>query len=466
MRLKSALTAACMLAFTLIPSAPMQAHADVEEPTNRFDCSTQNTTEEPLKDGTCDRYLFALSNYEFKPCIYSRYGVEIAKSSNGLYRLNIRSANTSGFQTSRILEIDVHLQEDCTLSTDIDKSAFIVGGIVTGSKGAQIQLSNPKTSFTWRPSNISRLPYYCGFRSCAESRHSFKVELPDETDFYTITLFFADAKSGLTNGLKNSSAVFQNIIFRSPTPYSANSVPFSLNWRKSENGYQCEINSPLNRQDLWNAGVREIRLFSTAGPSESIQTKGPNLGLSLTNPATSGRSPTGKIAHALGLFKYDFSGPSTVANEYFEMSSLLVYACKAWITTISGASAVASATVNPSESFANPIPVVPIEKVIKDNWVDVSWISAFTGTSRTLTTKQKSEIEKFIDRLPETGIVICSGYYSHPNNSARSNLAKSRAKAACDYARQLNPDHSYSFKNTYTGNKKLNGQIFISAKQN
>lgn len=453
-----------LIGLSVFPLNPIQATADIAEPANRFDCSIQNTTEEPLKDGSCDRYLLGINNYEFKTCTYSSYGLEIARSSNGLFRLHVRSANSSGFQTSRTLEIDVHLQENCTLN--FDSSSFIVGGLVSGAKGAQIRLSNPTVTFNWRPSNISRLPGYCGFRSCSDSKHSFKVELPDETDFYTITLFFADAKSGLTNGLKNSSAIFPNIILRAPSNYSPNSVPFSLNWRKSENGYQCEISTPLSRQELWNAGVREIRLFSTAGPSEAIQTKGPNLGLTFANdPANSGRSPTGKISHAFGLFKYDLLGPSVVANEYFEMSALLVYSCKAWLTTISGASGVVSSSISPTESFANPIPVVPVEREIKDNWVDVSWISAFKGTSKSLITKQKSEIKKFMDGLPESGIISCSGYYSHPNTTARSNLARSRAKAVCDHAKRLYPEHTFSFKNTYTGNKKLNGQVFISAKQ-
>jgi hypothetical protein len=451
------------LALLMTALTPSPSWAEIPEPTSRFSCSTQTTTEEPLKPGTCDRYTFAISSYEFKSCSYRSYGVDIATSSDGLFRLNIRSANASGFQTSKTLEIDVHLQENC--GSSYDKSAYVVGGLVSGTKGFQSSLTNPTVTHNWRASNIARLPNYCGFRSCADSKHSFKVELPEDTDFYTITLFFADAKTGLTNGLKNSTAIFRNMILRSTATFDASSIPFSLQWRKTENGYMCEITSTLSRQDLWNKGVREIRLLGTAGPSESIQTKGPNLGISLTDPATSKAKPTGIIPHGLGLFKYDFTGPSSIANEYFDMSSLLVYVCKAWLTTISGPSEVVKSSIVPTESFANPIPGVPVEREIPESWVEVAWISAFSSSTKKLNSKQNSEIQSFLRSLPESGQVTCSAYFSNPNTRSRSNLALSRAKAVCDYAKRLRPLNAYSFRANFTGNKQLNGQVFLSAKK-
>ena len=452
-----------LLILVAAPLSPVESWADVPEVSQRFLCSTQNTTEEPLKDGTCDRYTLASGSYQFKTCTYRSYGTDIANSSDGLFRLNVTSANTAGFQTSRTMEIDVHLQENCASS--FNKSAYVVGGLVTGNKGTRFELTNPKVTHNWRPSNISLLPAYCGFRSCADSVHSFKVELPEDTDFYTITLFFADSATGLTNGLANVSAIFGNIILRSAKSYDPNTNAFSLKWNKTENGHQCEITTELNRQQLWDAGVREMRLFGSAGPSEGIQTKGPNLGVSFKNPATSSLSSNGTLPHPLGLFKYNFAGPSTVSNEYFEMSSQLVYVCKAWVTTVSGASRIVSASFAPSESFAKPIPVVPVQKEIPDNWVKVKWISAFAGSSKSLSKSQQNEARDFLRTLPESGEVTCSAYYSYPNTQARSNLARSRAKAVCDFAKKLQPSNSYSFLASYTGSKKLNGQVFVSGKQ-
>ncbi len=444
------------------PFSPMKSWADVPEVDQRFACSIQNTTDEPLKSGSCDRFTVAMGSYEFQSCSYRRYGIDIAKTSDGLFRLNVKSANTSGFQTSRTLEIDVHLQENCASS--YDKSAYVVGGLVTGNKGTELALANAKVSHSWKRSNTALLPYYCGFRSCADSVHSFQVELPEVTDFYTITLFFANSATGLTNGLSNTTAVFRNIVLRSPESFDPRKVPMFLDWKQTVSGQKCEISSSFSRQQMWDAGVREIRLFSSSGPSESIQTKGPSLGLTFSNPSNSGLGASGSIPNLSGRFRYDFSSSSVISNEFSIMSAQQVYTCKAWLTTLSGASDVVSASYKPAESFSNPIPVEQ-EQDTPNSWFEKSTTSAFSGSTKVLNEKQKSQVREFLNSLPEVGKVTCTAYFSHPSTQARSALARSRAKAVCDYMKKLEPLNSYIFQGKFNISKSLNGKVVMSGAQ-
>jgi hypothetical protein len=437
--------------------------AQVDAPANRFPCVVSSSGDEPVKDGSCDRYLFASLSYELDSCTYRSFGVEIANSTDGLYRLHVKSANTSGFQRSRTLEIDVHMQENCSFG--VSKSAYIVGALVEGSSGTSIRLNPPEVTHNWRGSNTARLPGYCGFRACADSVHTFKAELPENEDFYTITLFFADARTGLNNGLKNNTMVFRDIVFRSSTIADPSSIPFTLGWAKSENGYKCVLRTESTMDQLWQSGVRRMQLFTTNGPLAEVQTKGPNFNVGLINPRTAAGSIVEKksLAHSAGLLTYDFSGASSLINEYFEMSSSQVYVCRGWLNSLAGSSKALSSVLSPPNSFANPIPVIAPPESEAKNWRETANLTLFRGTTKELSSVQKSQIRSFMRKLPSKGEITCTGYYSFPDTEPRRLLAEARAKAVCAEAKRINRFQDFIYQSDYTNLKRQNGQVVITA---
>lgn len=442
-------------------SAP-PSFAQVETPANRFPCVVSSSADEPVKEGSCDRYLFASLSYELDSCSYRSFGLDIANSTDGLYRLHVKSANTSGFQRSRTLEIDVHMQENCSFG--FPKSAYIVGALAEGSSGTSIRLSPPEVAYNWKGSNTARLPGYCGFRACADSVHSFKAELPDNEDFYTITLFFADAKTGLNNGIKNNTMVFRDIVFRSSVAADPSSIPFTLAWTKSENGYKCELRTEATLDQLWQSGVRRMQLVTTSGPLEQIQTKGPNFNVSLINPRTAGSIVAKRsVAHPAGLLTYDFSAESSLSNEYFEMSSSQVYVCRGWLNSLAGSSRALSSVLSPPNSFANPIPVITPPASATDSWRESTNLTLFRGTTKTLSSAQKNQIRSFMRKVPSRSEVTCTGYYSFPDTEPRRLLAEARAKAACQEAKRLNVSMDFVYQSDYTNLKRQNSLVVVRA---
>lgn len=440
----------------------LPSFAQIDAPENRFPCVVPSSADEPVKEGSCDRYFFASLSYELDSCTYRSYGLDIANSTDGLYRLHVKSANTSGFQRSRTLEIDVHMQENC--SYGFSKSAYNVGALVEGSSGTSIRLSPPEVAYTWKRSNTARLPGYCGFTSCADSVHSFKAELPDNEDFYTITLFFADAKTGLNNGIKNNTMVFRDIVFRSSVTADPSSIPFTLAWTKSENGYKCELRTEATLDQLWQSGVRQMQLVTTNGPLEQIQTKGPNFNVSLINPRTAGSIVAKRsVAHPAGLLTYDFSAASSLSNEYFEMSTSQVYVCRGWLNSLAGSSRALSMAISPPNSFANAIPVITPPASETSNWREARNLTLFRGTTKTLSSTQKTQVKSFMRKLPDEGEVTCTGYYSFPDTEPRRLLAEVRAKAVCLEAKKSNPSMDFIYQSDYTNLKRQNAWVVISA---
>lgn len=83
--------------------------------------------------------------------------------------------------------------------------------------------------------------------------------------------------------------------------------------------------------------------------------------------------------------------------------------------------------------------------------VDQKTLAAFSSSATILTTQQKAQVKAAVDANPDAEKFICTGirYYSQPTSV--NIMVRKRAKAACDYAKQLNPSFYLVPEQAHTG---------------
>ena len=91
-------------------------------------------------------------------------------------------------------------------------------------------------------------------------------------------------------------------------------------------------------------------------------------------------------------------------------------------------------------------------------------LSAFSSTATTLTSQQKAQVKVAVDANPAAEKFICTGirYYSQPMSV--NIMVRKRAKAACEYAKQLNPNLSTWFQNKPTQARSYAGKVLLTVK--
>ncbi len=82
--------------------------------------------------------------------------------------------------------------------------------------------------------------------------------------------------------------------------------------------------------------------------------------------------------------------------------------------------------------------ISPIQ-VLSDFTSSQRTLTSFSGSSSALSTKQKSEIKSLVINSPDSNAVVCTGFRLTSSKKATISLANNRAKAACAYAKRLNP---------------------------
>jgi hypothetical protein len=93
-------------------------------------------------------------------------------------------------------------------------------------------------------------------------------------------------------------------------------------------------------------------------------------------------------------------------------------------------------------------------------------LSAFSGSTTSLTPQQKAQVKAAVDANPTAEKFICTGirYYSQPTSI--NIMVRKRAKAACDYAKELNPNLSTWFQNKPTNARSYAGKVLLTVKTN
>ena len=91
-------------------------------------------------------------------------------------------------------------------------------------------------------------------------------------------------------------------------------------------------------------------------------------------------------------------------------------------------------------------------------------LASFTASATGLTTLQRSQVKAAVEANPNAEKFICTGirYVSQP--MSENIKARKRAKAACDYAKQLNPALSTWFQNKPTDARSYAGKVLLTIK--
>jgi hypothetical protein len=88
-------------------------------------------------------------------------------------------------------------------------------------------------------------------------------------------------------------------------------------------------------------------------------------------------------------------------------------------------------------------------------------LTKFMGTTKSLSAKQKAEIKTTVTKAKSNPKFICTGTYVNASSKA---TALARAKAACNYAKSLDKNHSYFAQAKQTTAKSYDGKVMLVSK--
>ena len=91
-------------------------------------------------------------------------------------------------------------------------------------------------------------------------------------------------------------------------------------------------------------------------------------------------------------------------------------------------------------------------------------LSVFSGSTTTLTSALRAEVKQAVDANPYAEKFICTGIRLEGQPMSLNIIVRKRAKAACDYAKQLNPALSTWFQNKPTKAASYNGKVLLTLK--
>lgn len=435
---------ACFLTMTGV--VPAQGAFDPQ-------CSTTDSTKEPILDEECVFFPFAMGYSTFDTCSYSSYGIEIAKSRDGIYRIEVETANGLGYQGQPQVRVSVQVQEDCN-HTYGRGPAYLLEANLLADDGSVTKLGLESSRSDYKSSNVALLPYYCGFWACGDSYFVFTGTLPTPGT-YTLQFLAAWADTGLADGLQNSIAHYFDVINYEPFSLTPSDLGWSLGWDKSPQGYKCQLRM-TNTDAGYLQGMRQANLITTVGTSVGIQNSLTSFGIEWTDPTKQPALPkSGTIKHQLGTHDFSVEEGLSAVTDLHQMSHLLVYVCKGWITTAAGSTEIKSAIMTPPESFAPEV---------KRLWYKNHWLPKFSRSTTSLTSAQKSAIKARVEAYPDATKFICTGIVNAGVSDARNMLIRKRAKAACEYAKSLNPDLSTWYQRKFSKAISYEGSVLLTIK--
>jgi M6 family metalloprotease-like protein len=91
-------------------------------------------------------------------------------------------------------------------------------------------------------------------------------------------------------------------------------------------------------------------------------------------------------------------------------------------------------------------------------------LSVFSGSTTTLTSTLRAEVKAAVDANPYAEKFICTGIRLEGQPMSLNIVVRKRAKAACDYAKELNPALSTWFQNKPTKAATYNGKVLLTIK--
>ena len=166
----------------------------------------------------------------------------------------------------------------------------------------------------------------------------------------------------------------------------------------------------------------------------------------------------------LNLGTYDMVMRTDVARCLYGFSKAPVSAT-VQVVTADGEQAVASTMVSETDGWlklaANNFTFSEKEIRVQVTQVQNKTLTKFAGTTRVLTSKQKNELKALVTKSKGNPKFICTGIYVSAKDKV---TALKRARAACDYAKSLDKDHSYWAQAKQTKAKSYDGKVMVVSK--
>lgn len=91
-------------------------------------------------------------------------------------------------------------------------------------------------------------------------------------------------------------------------------------------------------------------------------------------------------------------------------------------------------------------------------------LATFSGTVTSLTETQRAQVRKAVRENPAAEKFVCTGIRFHSQPMSVNIMVRQRAKAACEYAKQLNPNLSTWFQNKPTQARSYAGKVLLTVK--
>ena len=92
-------------------------------------------------------------------------------------------------------------------------------------------------------------------------------------------------------------------------------------------------------------------------------------------------------------------------------------------------------------------------------------LATFSSTATTLTSQQKAQVKATVEANPDAEKFICTGIKLHDQFLSSVNLmVRKRAKATCEYAKELNPKLSTWYQSKPTKARNYVGKVLITVK--
>lgn len=105
--------------------------------------------------------------------------------------------------------------------------------------------------------------------------------------------------------------------------------------------------------------------------------------------------------------------------------------------------------------------IVPVEPLNQFS-TSSRTLSSFSGSSVSLTSKQRSEVKNLVDRSPGAESITCTGLRLSSASKATVATITKRAKAACDYAKRLNRSLKTSVVTKTTTARSSAGKVTLA----
>ena len=91
-------------------------------------------------------------------------------------------------------------------------------------------------------------------------------------------------------------------------------------------------------------------------------------------------------------------------------------------------------------------------------------LATYSGNTTALSAMQKAQVKATVEANPDAEKFICTGIRYYSQSMSVNIMGRKRAKAACEYAKQLNPSLSTWFQNKPTQARSYAGKVLLTVK--